>query len=61
MEQWIYARLYDSAFIIMREANDVFCAGKGIDLSEEDGYEVVSELNKLAFTIGSVLRKGAER
>lgn len=57
MEQWIYARLYESAMEIMAEANvnfsfDIDFAGA----SEDDMCDVCCALNKTAFAIGKVIR-----
>lgn len=57
MEQWIYARLYDSAMGIMEKANEEFFSN--VDFSgtnEDDMCDVCCILNQTAFAIGKVIR-----
>lgn len=57
MEQWIYARLYESAMEIMEKANEKFvCNIDFSNVSEEDMYYFCRELNKTSLTIGKMLR-----
>ena len=57
MEQWIYARLYESAMEIMEKANEEFFQYKDIEeFNEDDMCDVCCALNKTAFAIGRVIR-----
>ena len=57
MEQWIYARLYESAMEIMDKANEEFFFNVDFaGASEEDMCDVCCALNKVAFAIGKVIR-----